>query len=98
MTETLTKKDLICDNLSVNENGELLFASQNTLELAKQYGTPLYLMDEDKIREKCRTYLNATRAAFGGKAKVLYASKAASYKRLYEIMKEETDYGFLSRF
>lgn len=89
MTETLTKKDLICDNLSVNESGELLFASQNTLELAKQYGTPLYLMDEDKIREKCRTYLNAARAAFGGKAKVLYASKAASYKRLYEIMKEE---------
>lgn len=57
--------------------------------LAKEYGTPLYLYDEDRIRERCRTYLNAVREAFGGKGKVLYASKAASFCRLYEIMREE---------
>ena len=80
--------ELICSNLSV-ENGVLHFAGQNTLKLAKQYGTPLYLMDEDRIRERCATYLGAMRAALGEKGHVLYASKAASYKRMYEIMADE---------
>ncbi len=80
---------MICENLSVNQNGSLLFAGQSVSALAKEYGTPLYLMDEDRIRERCRTYLNAVKEAFGDGGQVLYASKAASFKRLYAIMKEE---------
>ncbi len=82
-------KDLICDNISVSDDGTLLFAGQDTTALAAQYGTPLYLMDEDRIRQCCRTYLTAVKAAFGDKGHVLYASKAASFKRMYEIMAEE---------
>ncbi len=82
-------KDLICENISVGNDGVLYFAGQNTKELAKQYGTPVYLMDEDRIRQRCRTYLTAMRQSLKDKGKVLYASKAASYKRIYEIMKEE---------
>ena len=67
----------------------LHFAGQNTLELAEKYGTPVYLMDEDRIRDRCRTYVGAMKAALGEKGHVLYASKAASYKRMYEIMEEE---------
>ncbi len=81
--------DFLCDNVSANENGHLLFAGQDTTELAKQYGTPLYLMDEERIRERCRTYKKALREAFGEKGQALYASKAASFKRIYEIMLEE---------
>ena len=83
------ERDLICENISVSADGVLYFAGQNTLELAKQYGTPVYLMDEDRIRQRCRTYVNAMAEALGGKGHVLYASKAASYKRMYEIMAEE---------
>lgn len=82
-------KDLICENISVGNDGVLYFAGQSTKELAKQYGTPIYLMDEDRIRQRCRTYLTAMRQSLGDNGKVLYASKAASYKRIYEIMKEE---------
>ncbi len=57
--------------------------------LAEKYGTPLYLYDEERIRERCRTYLNAVEENFDGRGKVLYASKAASFCRLYGIMKEE---------
>ena len=46
-------------------------------------------MDEDRIRDRCRTYVNAMASALGEKGHVLYASKAASYKRMYEIMLEE---------
>jgi diaminopimelate decarboxylase len=46
-------------------------------------------MDEEKIREKCRIYVNAMKKYFGGNAKPLYASKACSFMQMYRIMKEE---------
>ncbi len=79
----------ICDNIGVSAEGNLAFAGQDTVFLAKKYGTPLYLMDEERIRYNCRTFLNAVKAAFDGNGKVMYASKAASFKRIYEIMREE---------
>jgi len=80
---------MICDNITVGQNGHLYFAGQDTVELAKQYGTPLYLMDEDKIRESCRVYTEAFKKHFGDNARPLYASKANCFKRIYEIMREE---------
>lgn len=80
---------MICNNLSVNEKGHLCLGSVDTTELAKKYGTPLYVMDEDRIRERCRTYQTAMKAAFGERATALYASKAASFRQIYRIMMEE---------
>lgn len=80
---------MICDNITTAANGHLLFAGQDTVELAEAYGTPLYLLDEDRIRRNCRTCTAALRRHFGGGARPLYASKALSCKRIYEIMKEE---------
>ena len=77
---------MICNNISIRDNG-LCFAGVNAESLARKYGTPLYLMDENKIRENCRTYVNAMNKYFDGNAKPLYASKAASFKRIYEIMR-----------
>ena len=89
MILTQEKQEFICENISRNTDGELCFAGMALSPLAKKYGTPLYLYDEERVRERCRTYLNAVKSAFGSRGKVLYASKAASFKRLYEIMKEE---------
>ena len=80
---------MICDNISINEQGHLCFAGQDTVALAEQYGTPLYLMDADRIRHNCRTYLNAMKKAYGDNFEVIYAGKAASFKQMYRIMKEE---------
>ena len=85
----MNTKDCICENLAVTDEGVLTFAGQDTTALAAKYGTPLYLMDEDRIRQRCRTYLAAVREAFGENGRVLYASKASSFKRMYAIMKEE---------
>lgn len=80
---------MICNNLSINEKGHLCLGGQDTVDLAAKYGTPLYLFDEDRIRERCRTYRTALREAFGERANALYASKAASFRGMYRIMKEE---------
>ena len=86
------EKELICSNLGVSPEGHLTFAGMDTVSLAKEYGTPLYLMDEDRIRENCRIYRNALETAFGEKGIALYASKAASFKRIYNIVEEEGMY------
>ena len=80
---------MICDNLERDTDGALLFAGCSLAPLAKKYGTPLYLYDEAKIREKCRAYTSSIADFFGGRGRVMYASKAASFKRLYEIVREE---------
>ena len=80
---------MVCENITINDIGNLAFAGVDTTKLAKKHGTPLYIMDEDRIRHNCRVYLKAMKESFGENAQPLYASKAASFKRIYEIMKEE---------
>lgn len=80
---------MICDNLSINQAEHLCFAGRDVTELAQKYGTPLYLLDENKIREHCRTYMNAMKQAFGSDALPLYAGKALCIKDIYRIMREE---------
>lgn len=80
---------MICENLSISPSGHLLFAGQDTTVLAQRYGTPLYLMDEERIRKNCRTYIDAMKKCFGETSFPLLASKAASFKQIYRIAKEE---------
>ena len=78
---------MICSNIAI-DNGHLTFAGRDTVELAGKYGTPLYLMDEQRIRHNCRVYKESMDRYFA-RALPLYASKALSCKRLYEIVAEE---------
>ena len=80
---------MICDNLSINQLGHLTFAGYDTTELAKKYGTPLYLMDENKIRQHMRTYKNAMLKYFPKESCPEFASKAFSCKQIYRIAAEE---------
>ncbi len=80
---------MICDNLSVNEKGHLTFAGLDTVDLAQKYGTPLYLMDENKIRENIRTYKKAMAEYFPEGSVPEFASKAFSAKVIYRIAAQE---------
>ena len=79
---------MVCDNLSVNSN-RLLFAGQDACDLAEKYGTPLYLMDEERIRRNCRMYTEAFRQNFPEGSMPLYASKACAFKQMFRIVAEE---------
>ena len=80
---------MICDNISVNSKGHLTFAGMDTVELAQKYGTPLYLMDENKIRERVRIYKSSMEKYFPKYSVPEFASKAFSCKQIYRIMAEE---------
>ena len=79
----------IYPHLSVNGDGHLTIGGMDTVELAREFGTPAYVMDESVIRNMCRTYINAARKYFGEDALPLYASKALCFTGIYRIAAEE---------
>lgn len=81
--------DLLYPHLSVNAAGHLAIGGVDTLELAQEFGTPLYVMDEEAIRRMCRVYRRAATEAFGADALPLYASKALSCRYIYRLADEE---------
>jgi len=80
---------LLHDCLAINEKGHLTIGGLDTVLLAREYGTPVYIMDEDYIRRNCRIYKDAIKRCFGSGGLALYASKALSFKHIYKIMNEE---------
>ena len=80
---------MLHDNLSVSGDGHLLLNGADTVSLAKKYGTPLYLLDEDRIRAHCRTYIRTMKTYFGEDAQPLFASKALSFTGIYRLCTEE---------
>lgn len=80
---------MLSDNIQRASDGTLRFAGHSVPDLAKEYGTPLYLMDEERIRQNCRRYTQTFRECFGDRALPLYASKAASFREIYRIIAEE---------
>ena len=73
---------------SVNEKGHLEIGQLDTIDLANDYGTPLYVYDVEKIRENCRTFVN-TFKKLNVKAQVTYASKAFSSIAIMQVIAEE---------
>jgi diaminopimelate decarboxylase len=53
-------------------DGVLTLGGMDVRDLAEQFGTPLYVCDEEDVRSRCRDYL----AAFGPDGRVFYAAKA----------------------
>ena len=80
---------MLYDNLSTNAQGHLTIGGVDTTELARKYGTALYVMDEDKIRENCRLYTNAIKEYFSENSMPLFAGKALCFKGIYRILEEE---------
>lgn len=63
-------------NISVNSFGNLSIGGCDTINLADCYGTPLYVMDENAIRESSNFYKNAIEKCYNQNGLVLYACKA----------------------
>lgn len=79
----------VSENLNVNEKGHLTIGGADTVELAGQYGTPLYVMDEQTVRSACRRFKNSIDKYYGGQGLVCYASKAFSCLEMCRIVADE---------
>lgn len=72
----------------VNAKGHLVVGGCDTLELAAEFGTPLYVFDEISLRSKCREYIAEFRQRYAD-TKVIYACKAVANRTLLRIFNEE---------
>lgn len=79
----------VSKNLSVNEKGNLTIGGVDVLYLKEKYGTPLYIMDEDLIRENLKIYKTSLEKYYNGNGMSLYASKAFCIKHICKIVAEE---------
>ena len=72
----------------VSDSGVLAIGGMLVTELAKEFGTPLYIYDEATLRANMRRYVNALSANYPD-ALPLYASKAYSDPHVVKIAAEE---------
>ncbi|MFC7681966.1 diaminopimelate decarboxylase [Paenibacillus sp. GCM10028914] len=72
----------------INELGHLEIGGCDTAELKAQYGTPLYIVDEQSVRTRCREYIEAFKTS-GLKYQVAYASKAFCVMAMCRLAEEE---------
>jgi diaminopimelate decarboxylase len=74
---------LLPDTATIGDNGQLIIGGCDTLELAQQFGTPLFVYDEAHLRARCREAV----AAFG--IGVNFATKAFLCKAMARLAAEE---------
>ncbi|MBO4342628.1 MAG: diaminopimelate decarboxylase [Clostridia bacterium] len=79
----------VSDCISVNERGHLTIGSYDTVELAKQFGTPLYAFDENEIRRNIREFKKSIDDEYNGNGLVVYASKAFCCKEMLRLCNSE---------
>src|SRR5882757_66473 len=83
--------DPVADGLSVwpasartAPGGDVTVSGVSLAEVADRFGTPVYVLDEDEVRARCRTY-----AAAFPEAEVFYAAKAYLCRAVARWVREE---------
>jgi diaminopimelate decarboxylase len=79
---------VLSGTIQVNSKQHLEIGGCDTVDLASEFGTPLYVMDEELIRENCRRYLQAIQKNYP-RGKILYAGKAFLVLAMANLVKEE---------
>ncbi len=81
----------ISDNYDINAQGNLTIGGVDTTKLAAEYGTPLYVMDEDLIRNNLRRFHESFKKYYDGKGEVHFASKAFCCLEMCRLVASEGD-------
>lgn len=74
--------------MRINEQDHLEIGGCDVVNLAKEFGTPLYIMDEIEIRNRCRAYLKAFNTNYP-QTGVLYAGKSFLTAAMCRIIAQE---------
>jgi diaminopimelate decarboxylase len=87
-TKTVPELALFSLTAEVNNQGHLVIGGCDVIDLASEFGTPLYLFDESTLRHKCREFKEEF-CKYYPDTLVIYASKAFLNRALALIFEEE---------
>ena len=73
----------------LNEAGRLEVGGCDTIELAREFGTPAYVVAEDDLRARARAFLDAGAHAGHGDLHVVFASKALPCTAVLALFAQE---------
>ena len=73
----------------INERGRLEIGGCDTIELAREFGTPAYVVAEDDLRARARAFVEAGRAAATRTCRVVFASKAFPCTAVMRLFAQE---------
>ena len=85
---TFSNIELFPITASVSDEGHLVLGGCDTVGLASEFGTPLYVFDEDTLRGMCREFLSEFKGRYAN-TRIVYASKAFVNPALANLMSEE---------
>ncbi|HEY3368202.1 MAG TPA: diaminopimelate decarboxylase [Symbiobacteriaceae bacterium] len=71
-----------------NQQGHLTIGGVDVVDLGREFGTPLYIMDEQLIRQNCRAYVSAFKNHYPN-FEVAYASKAFLCAAMVALVEQE---------
>jgi diaminopimelate decarboxylase len=73
---------------AINNRGHLEIGGCDTVELAQEFGTPVFVLAEDDLRARARAYVRGL-AEFHPDSDVLFASKAFPCTAVYRVLAQE---------
>ena len=76
------------DTAEVDSQGQLVLGGCRAADLAEEYGTPVYVLDEATIRARCRSFIDEFRKLYPA-TNVSYACKAYINSALAKVLQEE---------
>ena len=79
---------ILSGTMRINSKQHLEIGGCDTVALAGEFGTPLYVMDEEQVRENCRRYLQTMQKKYP-RGKILYAGKAFLVLAMAKLVAEE---------
>jgi diaminopimelate decarboxylase len=85
----LAAGDIFPDTARALPNDHLAIGGRDVVELAAEFGTPLYVFDEASIRSRARSFRSALEQGYDGHSLVCYASKAHSAPWLLQVIAAE---------
>ena len=88
MNEAIKAGDIFPKTTQVRGN-HVAIGGCDLVDLAEQYGTPLYIFDEQEVITRARAYRDALKQAYPGRSTVCYASKAYSAPWILSLLAEE---------
>ena len=87
-TETILS-EVFPQGSRLNERGRLEVGGCDTIELARQFGTPAFVVCEEDLRTRARAFLQAGREASGAEFGVVFASKAFPCTAVLSLFAQE---------
>ena len=76
------------DTTQINSQGQIEIGGCNLMDLADEYGTSLYVLDEATLRNRCRSFVREFQERYSN-SQVVYASKAYINPALAKLFQEE---------